>query len=247
ARLEGRVQETFGAGAAHKLLGLWQDAGDDRVDARGGRMKAVAVIEPGFTGNAVEEEGIKQKIVAGGEFGVDRLEIAPIVGAEIGCRPHAGEQYCHVPGGEPAHNLPQRLARDPRIDPAQHVVGAELDDDRIGPLRHRPVEAGEPIGSGIAGDPALATSTARPLALSACPGLAGKVPSARGPRPAVSKPPNTTIRTGGPVAAAAGARSATASANIIATSANVWTRPRQLPYDRGSAELPTSERIKEHR
>src|SRR5215467_2645284 len=94
--------------------------------------------------------------------------------------------------------------------------------------------------------PALATSTARPLALSACSSLAGKVSSARRPRPAVSESPKTTIRTGRSVAAA-GARSATASANIIATSANVWTRPRQLPYDRGSAELPTSERIKEHR
>src|SRR5262249_58849143 len=142
ARLEGRVQETFGAGAAHKLLGLWQDAGDDRVDARGGRMKAVALIEPGFTGNSVEEEGIKQKIVAGGEFGVDRLEIAPIVGAEIGPRPHAGEQYGHVAGGEPAHDLRERLARDPRIDPAQPVAGAQLDPDPNRPPPPPPAPAG---------------------------------------------------------------------------------------------------------
>src|SRR5215472_5031772 len=95
--------------------------------------------------------------------------------------------------------------------------------------------------------PALATSTARPLALSACSSLAGKVSSARRPRPAVSESPKTTIRTGRSVAAAADARIATASANIIATSANVWTRPRQLPYDRGSAGLPTSEGTKEQR
>ncbi len=132
-----------------------QDAGDDRVDASGGRMKAVALIEPGFPGHAVEEERIKQKTVAGGEFGIDRFEIAPIVGAEIGRRPHAGEQYGHVPDGEAAHDLRERLARDLRIDPAQHVVGTEFDDDGIGPLRHRPVEAGEPIGSGIPGDPRI--------------------------------------------------------------------------------------------
>src|SRR5215831_2320678 len=122
ARLEWRLHDTFVARAAHKLLDLWQDAGDDRVDARGGRMKAVALIEPGFTGNAVEEERVKQKIAA---------------------------------GGEAAHDLGECLARDLRIDAAQHVVGAELDDDRIGPLRHRPVEAGEATGSGIAGDPRI--------------------------------------------------------------------------------------------
>src|SRR5215813_5010776 len=155
ARLEWRLHDTFVAYAAHKLLDLWQDAGDDRVDARGGWMKAVALIEPGFTGNAVEEERIKQKIVAGGEFGVDRFEIAPIVGAEIRRRPHAGEQYGHVPVGEATHDPRERLARDLRIDPAQHVIGAELDDDGIRPLRHRPVEPGEPAGSGIAGDPRI--------------------------------------------------------------------------------------------
>src|SRR5438128_2324690 len=171
ARLEWRSHDTFVTRTAHKLLDLWQDAGDDRVDASGGRMKAVALIEPGFTGNAVEEERIKQKTVAGGEFGMDRFEIAPIVGAEIGRGPHAGEQYGHVPDGEAAHDLRERLTRDLRIDPAQHVVGTEFDNDGIGPLRHRPVEAGEPIGSGIAGDPRIgdldreALGPERPFAL----------------------------------------------------------------------------------
>src|SRR6266576_2963148 len=87
ARLEWRSHDTFVTRTAHKLLDLWQDAGDDRVDASGGRMKAVA----------------------GGEFGIDRFEIAPIVGAEIGRGPHAGEQYGHVPDGEAAHDLRERL------------------------------------------------------------------------------------------------------------------------------------------
>src|SRR5438309_3946610 len=95
--------------------------------------------------------------------------------------------------------------------------------------------------------PALATSTARPLALSARSSLTEKVSSARRPRPAVSESPKTTIRTGRSFAAATDTRIATASASIIATSANIWTHPRQVPYDRGSADLPTNEGIKEQR
>ena len=108
ARLEWRSHDTFIARTGHKLLDLWQDAGDDRVDASGGRMKPVALIEPGFTGNAVEEERIKQKTVAGGELGIDRLEIAAIVRTEIGRRAHAGKQYGHVPDGKAAHALRER-------------------------------------------------------------------------------------------------------------------------------------------
>ncbi len=39
-----------------------------------------------------------------------------------------------------------------RIDAAQHVVGAELDDHRIGAVRHRPVEPRQPARGGVAGD-----------------------------------------------------------------------------------------------
>ncbi len=53
---------------------------------------------------------------------------------------------------EPAQDVVERLARHRRIEPAQHVVGAERDDDAVGLVRHRPVEAGEAVGGGIAGD-----------------------------------------------------------------------------------------------
>src|SRR3989442_3820197 len=95
--------------------------------------------------------------------------------------------------------------------------------------------------------PALVTSTARPLALSACSSLAGKAWSAGSPRPAVSESPKATIRTGRSAAAAASGRIATASASAIATSANVWTRARRLPYDRGSPVPPAIEGTKEQR
>src|SRR5499427_1983051 len=92
--------------------------------------------------------------------------------------------------------------------------------------------------------PALVTSTARPLALSACSSLAGKAWSAGSPRPAVSESPKATIRTCRSAAAAASGRIATASASA---SANVWTRALRLPYDRGSAVPPAIEGTKEQR
>jgi putative ABC transport system ATP-binding protein len=57
----------------------------------------------------------------------------------------------------------------------------------------------------------------------------------------VSESPKATIRTG---RSAAGA--GTGSASAIVTSANVWTRAPQLPYDRGNAGQPASELSKEH-
>ena len=53
---------------------------------------------------------------------------------------------------EAAQDAVERSARHVRIEPAQHVVGAELDDDGIGSIRHRPVEPGKPAGCRVAGN-----------------------------------------------------------------------------------------------
>ena len=54
--------------------------------------------------------------------------------------------------GETAQDGVERVARQLRLETAQHVVGAKLENDRLGALRHRPVEPGKPIRGGIAGD-----------------------------------------------------------------------------------------------
>ncbi len=38
-----------------------------------------------------------------------------------------------------------------RADAAQHVVGAEFEDDELGSVRDRPVEPRQPAGGGVAG------------------------------------------------------------------------------------------------
>ena len=60
-----------------------------------------------------------------------------------------------MPLGEPAQDLPESLARQLRIKAAQHVVGAELDDQRVGVRRHGPVISRQPVCGRIAGHPGV--------------------------------------------------------------------------------------------
>ena len=60
------------------------------------------------------------------------------------------------PPAQAPHDLLERLARDLGVDPAQGVIGAELDDDGLGSLRHRPVQPRQPAGRRVAGDARIA-------------------------------------------------------------------------------------------
>jgi hypothetical protein len=144
------------ANPGHQFLRLGQDARDDGVDARRGRMQAIALIELPIGGDAVEEEGIEQDAILASQVGIDRLEGAAVIRAEIGRCPHAGEEDSDPPRGQPAHDLGQRDARHLGVDAPQHVVGAELEDHGVGTLRHRPVKTGKAAGGGVAGDPGIA-------------------------------------------------------------------------------------------
>src|SRR5215471_17356841 len=95
--------------------------------------------------------------------------------------------------------------------------------------------------------PALMTSIAKPLALSARSSLAVKALSTGRPRPAVSESPKTTIRTNRSPAAAVGPRGNKASTSATASSANVWTPIPQVPYDRRNPERGVTEGSKERR
>ncbi len=49
-------------------------------------------------------------------------------------------------------DLRQRRLGGVRVHAAQHVVGAEFDDQRVRARRHAPIVAREPVGRGVAGD-----------------------------------------------------------------------------------------------
>ncbi len=115
-------------------------------------MKAIGLVEIGPRRDAVEEEGIEQRSIFGGEIGVDRVEGIGVVGAHIGRRLHAGEKHGNVPLLEPGKDAVERVACHRRADAAKRIVGAELEDDRVGILADRPVDPGEPVAGGVARD-----------------------------------------------------------------------------------------------
>jgi len=142
----------FSAGrvdARDQRLDRRQHAFHDHVDPAAVRVDAVLQVEIGLAGDAFKEEGIEDGLVLCRELGKDRVEGGGIFIAEIrGCA-HSGDEDRQPAGRQSGENRIERLARDRRIGAPQGVVGAELDDDRVGLGPDRPVEAGEPVTRGI--------------------------------------------------------------------------------------------------
>ena len=115
-------------------------------------MQAVMLHEAKVGGDAIEEERVEQRAIFGRKLRIDAFEGPAVIGPEIRCRAHAAEKNGNVAIGEALQDRLDRGARHLRLDPAQHVVGAELDDHGVGAFRHRPIEPRQPAGSGIAGD-----------------------------------------------------------------------------------------------
>ena len=93
-------------------------------------MLAVDLVKLRVVGDAVEEERIERTSWAG-ERRVDGVELL-YIRTEIGRGAHAGEE------GRPGRRhlcpgFPKAPSRSPRAEAAQHVVGAELDDQRVSP------------------------------------------------------------------------------------------------------------------
>ena len=85
-----------------------------------------------------------------GEVGVDRIKSPRVIRSEIARRQHAAQQHLDASRLQPAHDFGQRLTRHLGVHGAQHVVGAQFEDHRIGAVRHRPIEPRKPAGAGVA-------------------------------------------------------------------------------------------------
>src|SRR5260370_251731 len=131
----------------HHLLDLGENAGDDHIDAGGSRVQPVALDELLVVQDSRQEERIKQEVAARGQIRKDPIERTDVVRSQIGGRQHPAQEHLDVPLIEAAQDVLQRLAGHQRIEAAEHVIGAELEDDGFGPLGHRPVEAREPSRS----------------------------------------------------------------------------------------------------
>ena len=76
---------------------------------------------------------------------------APVLAAEIGRRAHAGDEDRQPGGLGLVEDRRKRCLGRRGLEAAQHVVGPEFDDQRVGVRRHGPVIAREPVRSRIAG------------------------------------------------------------------------------------------------
>ena len=115
-------------------------------------MDAVRLVERGRRGDAVEEEGVEDGAVPLGQLGENGIEGGTVVRPEIGRRHHAGKEHRQTPLGKAGEQPVESVAGDRRVDAAKRIVGAELDDDGVGRLVDRPVDAGEAVARRVAGD-----------------------------------------------------------------------------------------------
>ena len=93
---------------------------------------------------------VEHKAVPFRNLPVEALELLRVIGAEIARRIHAGEHDRDVAGLEARDDLLDGPAGHGGVEAAQHVVGAELDDHPVGPVRNRPVEPLEAARRGVA-------------------------------------------------------------------------------------------------
>lgn len=137
-------------GAPDQRLDRRRDALDDDADALGIGVDAVGLVQLRPGGDPVEEERVEEGAVLRGELRIDRVEGGAVVLAEIGRSAHAGKQHGQLPPGEAGEDLIERFAGDPGVDATEGVVGAKLDDHRIGVVGEGPVETGEAVARRVA-------------------------------------------------------------------------------------------------
>ena len=118
-------------------------------------MNTVGEMACGIAHDAIEEEWIERDVVPFGEVAIDRVETFGVLFPHAWRRVHPGKQHLDVLLAQFLEDLREIVGRHFGIDPAQHVVGAEFEDDRIRAVAKRPVEAGEAAGRRIAGDAAV--------------------------------------------------------------------------------------------
>ena len=83
---------------------------------------------------------------------VDGAERAPILAPEIGRRQHARQQYADVPGLEAGDDAIEVGISDFRIETAQRIIGAKLDNHEIRLFGKCPRQPRQATGTGIARD-----------------------------------------------------------------------------------------------
>ena len=187
------------ARARHQLLRPWAGCRPrSRRRRRRSGCRPSRWLSFGLAGDAFEEERIEQHVVFRGELRIDRLE-----GAARNRRPRLGAARMPASSTGIWRSLSRRTISSSAlrvtcgIDATQHVVGAKLHDDRVGAVRHRPVEPRKPARGGVAGNAGIGDldrDAPWPQRRFELGRKCGAAPAGRSP--AVSESPSATIVTG---------------------------------------------------
>jgi hypothetical protein len=105
--------------------------------------------------HTIEEKRIEGHPVGLGEAREDGIEGLGVVAPQIARRQHACEQHGDALGLEAVQDGVQVPVGLGRVDAAQSVVGAQLDDRQVRAVRERPIEPRQAGGRGIAGIAAI--------------------------------------------------------------------------------------------
>src|SRR5580704_6874335 len=125
---------------------------NDDLDPLRVRVQTVRLVELRIARYAIKEERIKQNIVTFRQGRIDGGELGRVFTAEVGSSSHAGEEHGQMGGSGLIQYRRERLLRCLGLHAPQHVVAPELDDQRVGVFRHRPIVASEAVRSRVAGD-----------------------------------------------------------------------------------------------
>jgi len=178
--------------------------------------------------DAFQKERIEDRIVFGGKLGKDRIESAHIVRTEVARRKHAAKQDRDTARFQPLQDIVQRRADDIRIDAAQGIVGAELENHRLSAFGHRPIEARQPARGGIAGDAGIRDGDLEPLGFERLFELRGKGLIYRQPKTGAERIAERHDPDGTSVTERSTHAHVTSAANV-----SLWTRARGDLYERG--------------
>jgi hypothetical protein len=115
-------------------------------------MKSVRQGQRFVRGNPLQKKRIKRCSIFRGKIRVNLIESALIVFAKARRSLHSRDQDFDFARGEPIHDLREHFSGLVRVQPAQHVIGAELQDHAIRPVGQGPIEACETVGRCVAGN-----------------------------------------------------------------------------------------------
>ena len=115
-------------------------------------MQPVGHDERVVAGDSAKEKRIERQAAARREIGKHRVELGLVVQPEIAARDHAREQDGGFAGLDLRDELVEVGARELRVDAAQHVIGAELQDHEIGAFAEREIDARESAPGRVARD-----------------------------------------------------------------------------------------------